>query len=490
MLPLIYSITSLFSNFLDVEQPPLSHSLNVRETIDTEKLQSLLTQEALEEWSHRVYEAANASVETVGHPTRVIGTAGHNASIDLILDTLDELKDYFTYELQPFCAVDYKLHNYTLVSDGEVLNAVPFKFSPAGNVSNAEVYFVKGNGCLPSDYEGTAGKIAVVTRGRCPFGEKSEIAGLSGAVGCLIWDPEIDNSEDVLTGGTLISPPLGHEVPTFGISANLAKSLNEGDKLSFYVNSTLKVVETVNIVAETIEGDHDNVVFAGAHSDSVYEGPGMNDNGSGMISLLEIAKQLSNFKPNNAIRLAWWSAEEEGLVGSLWYANNLTKEQASKIRLFLDFDMMASTNYIYEIYNSDDSVNPKGSTAIRDMFIDWYDKHDHPFLLQPFDGRSDYVGFVNIGIPSGGMDSGVELIKSEAEALLFGGTAGIPYDPCYHQACDDLDNVSFEPWLVNTKVMAHSIATYAESLEGFPKPDMSYFERRQPQLLYWVSSYI
>ena len=38
--------------------------------------------------------------------------------------------------------------------------------------------------------------------------------------------------------------------------------------------------------------------------------------------------------------------------------------------------------------------------------------------------------------PAGGLFTGAEGIKTAAEAVSWGGTAGQPYDPCYHQACD------------------------------------------------------
>ena len=48
-------------------------------------------------------------------------------------------------------------------------------------------------------------------------------------------------------------------------------------------------------------------------------GPGINDNGSGSASLLEIAQNMAKNKPQNTVRLAWWGAEEAGLIGSTEY---------------------------------------------------------------------------------------------------------------------------------------------------------------------------
>ena len=67
---------------------------------------------------------------------------------------------------------------------------------------------------------------------------------------------------------------------------------------------------------------------------------------------MEVAKHLTQFKLNNAVRFAWWAAEEEGLLGSTYYAEHLTAEENSKLRLFMDYDMMASPNYEYQVYDA------------------------------------------------------------------------------------------------------------------------------------------
>jgi aminopeptidase Y len=52
---------------------------------------------------------------------------------------------------------------------------------------------------------------------------------------------------------------------------------------------------------------------------------------------------------------------------------------------------------------------------------------------------------------------------------MFGGEAGEWYDPCYHQLCDDVGNVNVTAWEDNTRLIAHSVATYAKSFDGFPE---------------------
>jgi hypothetical protein len=51
----------------------------------------------------------------------------------------------------------------------------------------------------------------------------------------------------------------------------------------------------------------------------VIDGPGIDDNGSGVAGLLEIARALSGTRPQAAVRLAFWSGKELGLHGSMRY---------------------------------------------------------------------------------------------------------------------------------------------------------------------------
>ena len=58
------------------------------------------------------------------------------------------------------------------------------------------------------------------------------------------------------------------------------------------------------------------------------------------------------------------------------------------------------------------------------------------------------------GIPTGGLTTGTDGVKTVEEAARWGGTAGIPYDPCHQQACDDVDNSNDEALDVNADALA------------------------------------
>ena len=202
------------------------------------------------------------------------------------------------------------------------------------------------------------------------------------------------------------------------------------------------------MIAETRGGDPDHVVVVGAHLDSVEAGPGINDDGSGTSLLLTMAQRLA--RPGHPlkqkIRFGWWGAEEEGLVGSNYYAENLTDDEVSKIDVMLDYDMLSSPNYARLVYDGDGSegdnpAGPEGSGTVEEVFREWFASKRQAVVGIPFDGRSDYVGFTERGIPAGGVFAGAEGVKTANEERVFGGDAGSWYDPCYHQACDDITTV-------------------------------------------------
>ena len=312
---------------------------------------------------------------------------------------------------------------------------------------------VANRGCDPSDYPSdTKGGIAVIERGVCSFGDKSAAAGKAGAIAAVVY-----NSENGFLSGTLGEPSKYH-VATFGLSRQDAlpfvKELEAGKtiKSSAYIDSIVSKAPTTNIIAQTKGGDQDNCVMLGGHSDSVAEGPGINDDGTGSLTLLEIATHLVNYEVNNCVRFAWWAGEEEGLLGSDYYVSQLSEEENLKIRLFMDYDMLASPNFAYQVYDARNAVNPTGSEELRDLYTKYYEAHSQNYTYIPFDGRSDYDAFIKHGIPGGGIATGAEGVKTKEEAAKFGGTPGQWYDPCYHQICDTVDNLNFEAWEFNTKV--------------------------------------
>ena len=129
----------------------------------------------------------------------------------------------------------------------------------------------------------TAGNIALVQRGTCDFSVKAANAFDAGAVGVIIFNEGQEGRTETLnpTLGDQFSDPLPVIGTSFEIGNELAALLEQGEVVIHLVTDTLIELDvpTANLIAETPTGRDDRVVMAGAHLDSVPDGPGINDNG-------------------------------------------------------------------------------------------------------------------------------------------------------------------------------------------------------------------
>jgi aminopeptidase S len=210
-----------------------------------------------------------------------------------------------------------------------------------------------------------------------------------------------------------------------------------------------------NVIANWPGGDYDQVLMLGSHLDSVSSGPGINDNGSGSAALLEIALTLAETDPEfvKHVRFGWWTAEETGLEGSTYYVDNLGT-RISKLTGYLNFDMIGSPNPGYFVYNND--------PEIASVFQDYFTGIDVVSVLDgSADGRSDHAAFDQVGVPVGGLFTGAEGTMTQEQAQQWGGTAGEPYDPCYHSSCDTIDNINATALDRHTDAAAYALWTLA-----------------------------
>ena len=110
--------------------------------------------------------------------------------------------------------------------------------------------------------------------------------------------------------------------------------------------------------------------------------------------------------------------------------------------------MVASPNYIIGVYDADESTEaasapvPAGSIETERLYRAYFRSVKQPVVDTAFSGRSDYQAFIENGVAAGGLFSGGDGVKTEEEVALFGGTAGITYDPNYHTPADDISNIS------------------------------------------------
>ena len=435
----------------------------------------------------REHQAAFQAIADANDGTRAAGTTGYDASVDYVVEMLEaagwnvELDEFdFIFvppatlqQLTPVSAT-YETGPFTGTGFGEVTgNVIPVDLA-------LEPPRASTSGCEPGDFSGLdfsgPADIALIQRGACNFSDKAINAENAGAEAVIIFNQGNTPDREGLIIGTLGGLNVV-DIPVVGASFPDGVALSQPGSTALVNVDPPEDRPQVNVIAELPGNNDDNVVMAGAHLDSVQQGPGINDNGSGSAALLEVAEQIAKLKPENTLRFAWWGAEESGLIGSTAYVDGLSEEELDRIALYLNYDMIGSPNYIFMIYDGDESgfpapvPVPEGSIAIEDMFESFFTASHEPYDDAEFSGRSDYQAFINNGIPAGGLFTGAEVVKTPEQQAIWGGVAGEQYDPCYHLACDTFANVSLHALDVNSDAVAFAAMTFAystESVNGVP----------------------
>jgi Zn-dependent M28 family amino/carboxypeptidase len=423
--------------------------------------------------------------------TRASGTPGYDASADYVADRLratgytvteQEFVFPFYQELQPAeleqvspTPTVYETGTYDFSGSGEVTGQV---FATNDIVIPPTPEPSSTSGCEPEDFAPAPAEpaVALIQRGTCTFEDKANNAIAAGYDAVIIMNEGNPGREELFIG-TLGTP---FEIPVVGLSfadgAALYAQLQAGDEVVVRVETLTEIDPTRttrNILADSPTGSADRVVVVGAHLDSVIAGPGINDNGSGSSTILEIAEEMAELGIRNRqkLRFAFWGAEEANLLGSEHYVNTLSNDELGTIKANLNFDMLGSTNYVRFVYDGDGSptgtAGPPGSAQIEAVFTNYFASQGLASEPTPFDGRSDYGPFIAVGIPAGGLFSGAEGEKTPEQAAIYGGTAGEPYDPCYHEACDDINNLSTRALFEMGDAAAHATMTLARSRTGF-----------------------
>jgi aminopeptidase Y len=419
----------------------------------------------------RAHQAAFQAHADANNGIRTSGTPGYDASVEYVMETMQAAGYVVTkqdFQFQTFIVLSPTiLEQVSPAPAGPIANNI-MSYSGSGDVTAPVSTLPVITGCNSSDFAGfPAGNIALISRGACTFAIKATNAYNAGASGVVIYN----NSPGVLNGtlGSTFTLDIGVTSVTAAVGEQLATT--PGLVLRLKTDTFRGIATTSNVFAETPGGDPNNVVMVGAHLDSVNAGPGINDNSSGSAALLEVAEAMAKVPVRNKVRFAWWGAEESGLVGSRYYVANLPQSELDKIALYLNFDMIGSSNHVFFVYDGDDSdqvgagPGPAGSAAIEKLFESYYAPLGYSWKGTDFSGRSDYGPFIAAGvdIPSGGLFTGAEGIKTADEVAIWGGTAGQQYDPCYHLACDTYDNINLQAFDVNIDAVAFATLTYAYS---------------------------
>jgi aminopeptidase S len=287
--------------------------------------------------------------------------------------------------------------------------------------------------------------------------QKVELAQDAGAVALISMYPAWEQNE--IKRPTLLSP-AGISIPVVvaGREPALALANQEGNMASVFVEGDNHVATADNVVA-TWPGQGERIVMLGGHLDSVLDGPGINDNGSGVATLMALAASVAaQPRAHSTIQFSFWSAEEFGDLGSSAYVDSLGPDEVALIDAYLNLDMVGSPNpgrYVY-----DEISSPAGSDELTSSLLAGFEALGAPAGTIDTGGSSDHYAFAQAGVPVGGVFSGLAPM-SVADAELFGGVANEPEDPCYHLACDTIENVNLDVAVLLGQVVANLLTDLA-----------------------------
>ncbi|MFI9721870.1 M28 family peptidase [Streptomyces sp. NPDC052396] len=403
-------------------------------------------------WRH--LEALQHAADT-HHDLRAAGTPGYQASARYVTGRLRQAG--YRVRLQPFSFPDSAPVAETarlLTPEPRTLHPLLARYSaslPASGWTGSLAVPPQGGaaayGCRPGDYAhgDFRGRAVLLRYGLCDVAAKLRQAAAAGASVVLLNVDQQPAGMNIRAG---VRPPSAAVLPVATLprdeSEQLAADTARGPvRLALDLRGRAFTNHTFNVLADTPTGRPEHTVVVGAHLDSATEGPGVNDNGSSVAMTLETALRLAPYAKeiHNRVRFAFWGAEEEGLYGSTYYVSQLTAAERRQTALDLNFETIASPNYLRLVYHGSGAV-PPGTGSVEKVLLDRFADRRLPTAPLEFDGRSDFVPFIAAGIPAGGGSSGYNQVKTPEWQKLFGGRAGAIADPCYHQRCDALGHLN------------------------------------------------
>jgi hypothetical protein len=367
--------------------------------------------------------------------TRAAGTAGDAATATYLISRLRD--DGYRVTTQRFRVPLYRERRPPRVEiDGAPLSGVrTLQFSPAGRGSG-RIRSV-GLGCAARDFEGLRrGEVALIRRGNCFFYLKALYATRAGASAVLM----VNDGPKPPPGSLFRFNPRG--VPVVGLGRDAGRGL-AGRRALVVVDATVERRATTNVIGEVGPADAPRVVMAGAHRDSVPQGPGLNDDGSGVVALLALADRFTadRLPPRSALRLAFWGGEELGLLGSAHYVHGLAAAERTRIAGYLNLDMVASPGAKPAVYDGAAVTGTAHDAALRIEAT--LRRHLPPGAPQVrLAGDSDHASFERADIPAGGLFTGL--------------------DDCYHQPCDTIANVDRSVLATSIRAMDGGVADLLE----------------------------
>jgi Zn-dependent M28 family amino/carboxypeptidase len=407
----------------------------------TERLDQAITMGGLLSHASALQDIADAN-----GGNRAATTTGYDASVAYVVDQLRAAG--YTPQVHTYHYDVYRLRARPVLEETAPYNTISWQywwdFKPVAMTGSGDITAAADptSACQSSDLAGfTSGDIALVeVTSTCDIDTQVANAQSAGASAVVLYNDATDG-DDLSDVGELTDPAT---VPVLRTTFDTGDELTTtpGIELHITVNAlSVRNRESQNVIADTSGGRADGTVVLGGHLDSVLEGPGIDDNGSGVAYLLELAKQMSRLgiTPTHRVRFAFFGSEEDGLFGSKAYVATLGTAQRQEIAAYLNYDMLASPNYGRFVYTGNANA---ASLAIQQAFQDALTRAGLASELIDATGRADHGSFADAGIPTGGLFSGAEVLKTPEQVALYGGTAGVAFDANYHKPTDRLDQLN------------------------------------------------
>jgi hypothetical protein len=366
---------------------------------------------------------------------RAAGTTGYAASVEYVADVLRGAGWRVRVQQVPMPLWRERTPATLTVGTSTLEPIRHFRvpgYSAAGRVDGS--LQAVDDGCQAADFGPLdPGEVAFTGSGNCFLWRKTVNARRVGASALMV---QTSTSGRGVAFATLVVPRLG--LPVVMVSRDVAA--RDGDRVQLAVDAVTKSGTTRNVIAE-LGPRRGPVAMAGAHLDSVPSGPGINDNGSGVATLLEVARTFGP-RPPGRVRLGFWAGEEEGLFGARRYVRELSEDEHREIAAYLNFDMLGSPNAVPAIYSD-------GEARLGRLLRKLYPGRERGVLTG---NRSDHSAFERAGIPVNGLYTGA----------TEPGPGGRPRDPCYHLPCDTLANVDRAVLLRMARTTARALARLAQ----------------------------
>lgn len=412
--------------------------------------------------------------------SRADGTPGYDASVDYVAKTLrDRGFKVSTPQFDRLYNVSPGKPALTVAGRTyQVDQASMLVRTPPGGLTGPAVHPAKPSGCAVGDYPAPlpAGAIAVVDDAGCSVVDKQNSAVARGAAGMIVLSAP--NGQGAPP--TLFVPGYFKQltVPVAVVGPNGAAALaRDTAPVRLVLDAENVKISSRNVLAQTETGSPHDAVVVGAHLDSPRDCPGINDDGTGVAAVLETALQLGPLPAvNNAVRFAFWGADEDGRGGVMDYVFGMDRDQLNDIAMYLDFAMLGSPNAGFFTDDGDQSGPPtpgiafsdvpEGSAGIERTLGGYLNLAGKRPADMPLGTATDYHPFMVAGVPVGGLTTGASQLKTTVQARLWGGQAGVAFDPNFQSPRDTVGAINRDAMAVMGSAVAFAVGTYAASIAG------------------------